>query len=58
MSIFHDQAIIQAAVALLLVLLAWWTLRTVLRWIRRLSRLGCLAGVALLVVAAVLIRLR
>jgi len=57
MEIFQDQRIIQAVVAVLLVLAAWWVLRTVMRWIRRLSRLGCLAGVALLLVAVILIRL-
>jgi choline-glycine betaine transporter len=57
MEIFQDQGIIQAVVAVFLVLAAWWVLRTVLRWIRRLSRLGCLAGVALLLVAVILIRL-
>jgi choline-glycine betaine transporter len=57
MEIFQDQGIIQAVVAVLLVLAAWWVLRTVMRWIRRLSRLGCLAGVALLLVAVILIRL-
>lgn len=57
MDIFQDQGIIQAVVAVLLVLVGWWVLRTALRWIRRLSRLGCLAGVALLLVAVILIRL-
>ena len=57
MGVFQDQGIIQAVVAVLLVLAAWWVLRTVMRWIRRLSRLGCLAGVALLLVAVILIRL-
>ena len=57
MEIFQDQGIIQAVVAVFLVLAAWWVLRTVMRWIRRLSRLGCLAGVALLLVAVILIRL-
>ena len=57
MEIFQNQGIIQAVVAVFLVLAAWWVLRTVLRWIRRLSRLGCLAGVALLLVAVILIRL-
>jgi choline-glycine betaine transporter len=57
MEIFQDQGIIQAVVAVFLVLAAWWVLRTVLRWIRRLSRLGCLAGVALLLVAVILISL-
>jgi choline-glycine betaine transporter len=57
MEIFQNQGIIQAVVAVFLVLAAWWVLRTVMRWIRRLSRLGCLAGVALLLVAVILIRL-
>jgi len=57
MEIFQNQGVIQAVVAVILVLAAWWVLRTVLRWIRRLSRLGCLAGVALLLVAVILIRL-
>ena len=57
MGVFQDQGIIQAVVAVLLVLAAWWVLRTVMRWLRRLSRLGCLAGVALLLVAVILIRL-
>ena len=57
MEVFQDQGIIQVVVAVLLVLAAWWVLRTVMRWIRRLSRLGCLAGVALLLVAVILIRL-
>jgi choline-glycine betaine transporter len=57
MEIFQDQGIIQAVVAVFLVLAAWWVLRTVMRWIRRLSRLGCWAGVALLLVAVILIRL-
>ena len=57
MEIFQDQGIIQAVVAVFLVLAAWWVLRTVMRWIRRLSRLGCLASVALLLVAVILIRL-
>ena len=57
MEVFQDQGIIQVVVAVLLVLAAWWVLRTVMRWIRRLSRLGCVAGVALLLVAVILIRL-
>jgi choline-glycine betaine transporter len=57
MEIFQNQGIIQAVVAVFVVLAAWWVLRTVMRWIRRLSRLGCLAGVALLLVAVILIRL-
>jgi uncharacterized membrane protein YwzB len=56
MDLFRDQGVIQAVVAVLLVLVGWWVLRTILRWIRRLSRLGCLAGIALLLVAVVLIR--
>jgi choline-glycine betaine transporter len=57
MEIFQNQGIIQAVVAVFVVLAAWWVLRTVMHWIRRLSRLGCLAGVALLLVAVILIRL-
>ncbi len=56
MDVFRDQGVIQAVIALLLVLAAWWVFRTILRWIRRLSRLGCLAGIALVLVAVVLIR--
>ncbi|HSB88749.1 MAG TPA: hypothetical protein VLD63_01865 [Anaerolineales bacterium] len=56
MDLFRDQGVIQAVVAVLLVLVGWWVLRTILRWVRRLSRLGCLAGIALLLVAVVLIR--
>ncbi len=56
MDIFRDQGLIQVAIAVLLVLAAWWVFRTILRWIRRLSRLGCLAGIALVLVAVVLIR--
>jgi hypothetical protein len=57
MDVFRDQGLIQAVVALLLVLAAWWVVRTILRWVRRLSRLGCMAGIALILVAVVLIRL-
>jgi hypothetical protein len=57
MEVFRDQGLIQAVVALLLVLAAWWVVRTILRWVRRLSRLGCMAGIALILVAVVLIRL-
>jgi hypothetical protein len=57
MEIFQNQGIIQAVVAVFLVLTAWWVLRMVMGWIRRLSRLGCLAGVALLLVAVILIRM-
>ena len=56
MDVFRDQGVIQAVIALLLVLAAWWVLRMILGWIRRLSRLGCLAGIALVLVAVVLIR--
>jgi len=56
MDLFRDQGVIQAVVAVLLVLVGWWVLRTILGWVRRLSRLGCLAGIALLLVAVVLIR--
>jgi len=56
MDVFRDQGVIQAVIALLLVLAAWWVFRTILRWIRRLSRLGCLAGIALVLVAVILIR--
>lgn len=57
MDIFQDQNIVQVAVAILGVLLAWWLLRGIFRWLRRLSRIGCVAGLALLAVAVVLIRL-
>ena len=57
MGIFHDQGIIQIAVVVLGVVVAWWIFRGILRWIRRLSRIGCVAGLALLAAAFVLIRL-
>jgi uncharacterized membrane protein YwzB len=57
MDIFQDQGIIQIAVVLLGLLLAWWILRGVFRWIRRLSKIGCVAGLALLAAAVVIIRL-
>ena len=56
MEIFQNQGIIQGGVAVFLVLAAWWVLRMVMGWIRRLSRLGCLAGGALLLVAGIFIR--
>ncbi|HET7009856.1 MAG TPA: hypothetical protein VFI11_03705 [Anaerolineales bacterium] len=57
MEIFQDQGVIQTAVVIAGVLLAWWLLRGIWRWIRRLSRFGCLAGLALLAAAFVLVRL-
>ncbi len=57
MGIFQDQNFIQVAVAVLGGLLAWWILRGVFRWLRRLSRIGCVAGLALLTVAVLVLRL-
>jgi hypothetical protein len=57
MDFFQDQSIIQVAVVVLGALLAWWILRGIFRWLRRLSKIGCLAGLALLTAAVVILRL-
>jgi len=58
MSVFQDQGLIAVAVLLLGLLFAWWAFRFVIRWAARLSRLGCLAILALAVLVAVASSLR
>jgi len=57
MEVFQDQGLIRIVVVGLALLIAWWALRMALRWAFRLSRLGCLAILALAVIAAVASRL-
>ena len=52
MEIFQDQGLIEVVVALLALLFAWWVFRFVIRWAARLSRLGCVAILALVVIVA------
>lgn len=52
MEIFQDQGLIRIVVIAMALLVAWWGVRFVLRWAARLSRLGCLAILALVVIAA------
>ncbi len=58
MPVFQDQGLIEIAVLLLALLVAWWVFRFVIRWAARLSRLGCLAILAVAVIVAVASSLR
>jgi Kef-type K+ transport system membrane component KefB len=57
MSIFQDQNLIKIVVAGLAILILWWGFRWVFGWAKRLSKLGCLALLVLVIVAAVATRL-
>jgi hypothetical protein len=52
MDFFQDQGLIRIVVALLGLLFVWAGLRFVFRWAARLSKLGCMAIVALVLLAA------
>lgn len=52
MEILQDQSLITLVVVLLGLGGAWWVFRSALRWLRRLSRLGCLAAIAGLILLA------
>ncbi len=58
MAFLQDQGLIQVAVVLLALLVAWWVFRFVIRWAGRLSRLGCLAILAVALLVAVASSLR
>ena len=58
MDLFQNQAVIRDVVLLLGLLFVWAGLRFVFRWAARLSRLGCLALVALVVIVALASSLR
>jgi choline-glycine betaine transporter len=53
MGILQDQSLIALMAALLAIAAAWWILRGAWRWIKRLSRLGCLALLGLMILLAV-----
>ena len=57
MEIFQDQGLIKIVVACLAILVVWWGFRWAFGWAKRLTKLGCLALVALFVVVAVVSRL-
>jgi len=52
MEIFQDQGLVRIVVIAMALLVAWWGVQFVVRWAARLSRLGCLAILALVVIAA------
>jgi hypothetical protein len=52
MDLFQDQGLIRIVVALLGLLFVWAGLRFVFKWAARLSRWGCMAIVALALLAA------
>jgi hypothetical protein len=58
MELFQNQALIRAVVLVLALLFVWAGLRFVFRWAARLSRLGCLAIVALAIIVALASTLR
>ena len=58
MAFFQDPGLIEIAVLLLALLVAWWVFRFVIRWAARLSRLGCLAILAVAIIVAVASSLR
>ncbi len=53
MEILQDQSLITLVVVLLGLAGAWWVFRGALRWLRRLSRLGCLAVIGGMILLAV-----
>ncbi|HSR46431.1 MAG TPA: hypothetical protein VLL77_00445 [Anaerolineales bacterium] len=57
MELFQDQGLIKLVVVGLAVLLAWWVFRWAFGWAKRLSRLGCMAILAVVVIVAVVSRL-
>lgn len=57
MEIFQDQGFIKLVVVGLAVLLAWWAFRWFFGLAKRLSRLGCMTILALVVIVAVVSRL-
>ena len=58
MDLFQDQGLIRIVVALLGLLFVWAGLRFAFKWAARLSRLGCMAIVALALLAALASSLR
>lgn len=58
MDFFQDQSLIRIVVALLGLLFVWAGLRFVFKWAARLSRLGCMAIVALAILLALASSLR
>ena len=58
MDLFQDQSLIRIVVALLGLLFVWAGLRFVFKWAARLSRIGCMAIVALALLAALASSLR
>jgi uncharacterized membrane protein len=58
MDFFQDQSLIRIVVALLGLLFVWAGLRFVFKWAARLSRLGCMAIVALAILVALASSLR
>jgi hypothetical protein len=58
MDLFQNQALIRIVVAVLGLLFVWAGLRFVFKWAARLSRLGCMAIVALAIIAALMSSLR
>jgi hypothetical protein len=58
MDFFHDQGLIRIVVAILGLLFVWAGLRFVFKWAARISRLGCMAIVALAIVAVLVSSLR
>jgi hypothetical protein len=58
MHLLQDQGLIRIVVALLGLLFVWAGLRFVFKWAARLSRLGCMAIVALALLVAIASSLR
>ncbi|HMK09456.1 MAG TPA: hypothetical protein VK449_10540 [Anaerolineales bacterium] len=58
MNLFQNQVLIRVILALLGLLFVWAGLRFVFKWAARLSRLGCMAIVAIVIVVALLSSLR
>jgi hypothetical protein len=52
MDLFQDQGLIRIVVVLLGLMFVWAGVRFVFKWAARLSRLGCMAIVALAILAA------
>jgi len=52
MDFYQDQGLIRLVVALLGLLFVWAGLRFIFKWVTRLSRLGCMAIVAIAILAA------
>lgn len=52
MEILQDQSLITLVVAVCALVAAWWILRGALRWLKRLSRIGCLAVAGVMILLA------